>query len=129
MRPNINDDETAITKHIGKRLRTARQLRGHTQKELADFLGITHQQVQKYETGKNRIPITKLVILARVLKLQPDFFFKNLPGCEEDDLDDLLAISSMFLEAVHVIKHRPEFAVIREVVCQFARAATSKTTL
>lgn len=126
MPPMTKEEEIAIIQHIGKRLRAARQLRGYTMKDLASLLDITYQQVQKYEMGINRLSITKMIVLVRALQLEPDYFFKNLPGFEKDELEDLLSISSSFLEAVHVIKHRPEFPVIREVVYQFAKMAATR---
>jgi transcriptional regulator with XRE-family HTH domain len=64
--------------HVGRRLRQQREMRGMPQKELARQLGISFQQVQKYECGANRISASKLWEAARVLEVVPGYFFEGL---------------------------------------------------
>ncbi len=66
--------------HVGKRMRRRREMRGMPQKELAAKLGISFQQVQKYESGANRISASKMWELCgqQVLDVDPDFFFEGL---------------------------------------------------
>ncbi len=59
----INEQE--ITKMVGARLREWRKANNISQEKLGDALGVTFQQVQKYESGKNRISVTKLIVLSR----------------------------------------------------------------
>jgi transcriptional regulator with XRE-family HTH domain len=73
------DRETSIL--IGGRLKMARQLKGLSQSSLAEALGVTFQQVQKYETGTNRISAPMLVRAARFLD-QPIEFFLATDGME-----------------------------------------------
>lgn len=54
---------------IGRNLRNLRQARGFTQNKLAEALGLTFQQVQKYETAANRISASRLIDIARVLEI------------------------------------------------------------
>ena len=70
--------ESTVEAHIAGRLRLRRGLLGMTQSELARALGITFQQVQKYERGSNRISIGKLVQIAEILDVPITFFFDGL---------------------------------------------------
>jgi transcriptional regulator with XRE-family HTH domain len=72
---------------IGRNLRRMRVRAGLTQQGLAGHLGVTFQQVQKYENGKNRLPLESLYRLANLFKAPVDSFFRGigLPKPEEDD--------------------------------------------
>ena len=63
---------------VGARVRTARVARGLSQAALAEQLGLTFQQVQKYERGANRISASKLVQIAETLELAPAEFLEGL---------------------------------------------------
>jgi transcriptional regulator with XRE-family HTH domain len=63
---------------IGRRIRVQRTLRNATQTELATAIGITFQQVQKYENGTNRVSAGKLFQIARFLKVSVSVFFEGL---------------------------------------------------
>ncbi len=65
--------------HVGARVRQRRVLHGLTQTKLADALGLTFQQVQKYERGTNRISASRLHDLARVLDVSIGYFFEDMP--------------------------------------------------
>ena len=67
--------------HVGQRLKHLRVLRGLTQTDVAEGLGISFQQVQKYELGRNCISASKLYKLGRILAVQPGYFFE---GIDED---------------------------------------------
>ncbi len=64
--------------HIAGRLALARNLRGQTQQDLAEFLGLTYQQVQKYERGENRVSGGRLFRIARYYDLPITFFYEGL---------------------------------------------------
>ncbi len=66
-----------LNQYLGKRLRMRRTMLGLTQSELADEIGVSFQQVQKYENGKNRITVPTLWEIAKTLKVQPDYFWKG----------------------------------------------------
>ena len=72
--------------HVGARLRALRAARGVSQTKLGDKLGITFQQVQKYETGTNRISASKLYDISRILNVQPNYFFEGLDNGGSDAL-------------------------------------------
>jgi len=65
--------------HTGERVWQRRKLLGMTQTDLGDALGLTFQQVQKYERGANRIGAGRLYDLARVLDVSIDYFFEDMP--------------------------------------------------
>lgn len=64
--------------HVGLRLRLRRQVMNLTQEQLAKLLGLTFQQVQKYEKGLNRISASRLWDIAQVLQTSTDFFFEDM---------------------------------------------------
>ena len=65
--------------HVGSRVRLRRTLLGMSQEKLGEALGLTFQQVQKYERGANRIGASRLFELAHVLDVPIDFFFDDMP--------------------------------------------------
>jgi len=65
--------------HVGARARMRRTLLGMTQTDLGDALGLTSQQMQKYERGTNRISASRLCELSRVLNVSIDCFFEDMP--------------------------------------------------
>src|SRR5262245_10432280 len=67
-----------VDKHVGARLRSARLEAGKSQTEVAEALGVTFQQVQKYEKGANRISAGRLYELSRLLDVPVQSFFDGL---------------------------------------------------
>ncbi len=65
--------------HVGARVKQRRNLLGMTQTDLGDALGVTFQQVQKYEKGVNRVGSSRLYDLARVLDTSIDYYFEDMP--------------------------------------------------
>ena len=70
--------------HVGSRIRLRRNMIGMSQEKLGDSLGITFQQVQKYEKGTNRVGASRLQAIARVLDVPVSFFFEDAPGSDPD---------------------------------------------
>ncbi|MBD3802497.1 MAG: helix-turn-helix transcriptional regulator [Thioclava sp.] len=64
--------------HVGKRIRHRRWMIGMTQQQLADQVGIKFQQIQKYETGMNRVSASRLWDIADALEVPISFFFEGL---------------------------------------------------
>jgi transcriptional regulator with XRE-family HTH domain len=77
-------DPNYIDVHVGSRIRVRRQLINMSQERLGELLGITFQQVQKYEKGTNRISASRLFYTAKTLGVPIQFFFEGLPGQEGD---------------------------------------------
>ena len=76
-----------IDLHVGVRLRLRRMMLGVSQEALARKLGVTFQQIQKYENGQNRIGASRLYQLALALRVPVGFFFADLPGAENGEID------------------------------------------
>ena len=70
----------AVDVHVGKRIRHRRWVSGTTQQQLADQVGIKFQQIQKYETGMNRVSASRLWDIAAALGVDVAFFFEGLEG-------------------------------------------------
>jgi len=68
-----------IDVNVGNRIRIQRKVLGLSQEKLADALGITFQQVQKYENGTNRVSASRLADVARILGLEVSHFFDDAP--------------------------------------------------
>ena len=64
--------------HVGKRIRHRRWMLGTTQQNLAEAVGIKFQQIQKYETGMNRVSASRLWDIAAALEVDVSFFFEGL---------------------------------------------------
>jgi transcriptional regulator with XRE-family HTH domain len=77
--------------YVGARLRIRRKVLGLSQTQLADALGITFQQIQKYERGANRISASKLYEAARLLQSPVSYFFEGLDETGHGDQDDGMA--------------------------------------
>jgi transcriptional regulator with XRE-family HTH domain len=68
-----------VDRHVGSRLRMRRMMLGMSQGKLGDALGLTFQQVQKYEKGTNRISASRLQQSADILQVPVTFFFEGAP--------------------------------------------------
>jgi transcriptional regulator with XRE-family HTH domain len=75
-----------IDVHVGSRVRLQRMLLGISQEKLGERLGLTFQQVQKYEKGVNRIGASRLFDLAQVLGVPVQFFYDDAPAGETKDV-------------------------------------------
>jgi transcriptional regulator with XRE-family HTH domain len=91
MRPEVIKEEDAsmagvmesrpspVDIHVGGRIRLRRTLMGMSQERLGEALGLTFQQVQKYERGVNRVGASRLFDLSRILDVPISFFYDNMP--------------------------------------------------
>lgn len=71
-------------KHVGSRVRMRRMMLGMSQEKLGDSLGLTFQQVQKYEKGTNRIGASRLQQISSILQVPVSFFFEGAPAAAND---------------------------------------------
>lgn len=71
---------TEVDAHVGQRLRLRRTILGMKQDELADAVGVTYQQIQKYERGETRLTIGRLLDIGLILGVSIDWFVDGLPG-------------------------------------------------
>ena len=75
----VTSKPNPIDVHVGSRVRLRRTLLGMSQEKLGDALGLTFQQVQKYERGANRIGSSRLYKLSQILDVPVSFFFDDMP--------------------------------------------------
>ncbi len=102
---------------VGQRIRARRMAKGMSQSELGSMLGVTFQQVQKYERGINRVGAGRLVSVAEALDVPISFFF----GITDNDAEDTRAIlgfldTSYSLRLLRAFSRIPEAQVQRAVV-------------
>src|SRR6187399_2428839 len=71
--------------HVGSRVRLRRMMLGMSQERLGESLGITFQQIQKYEKGTNRIGASRLQHIAQILKVPVSFFFEGVSGGKQSE--------------------------------------------
>jgi transcriptional regulator with XRE-family HTH domain len=84
-----------IDAHVGGRIRMRRNMLGMSQEKLGESLGITFQQIQKYEKGTNRVGASRLQAIASIMEVPPAFFFENAPTDEHTPIGGLSEDSSM----------------------------------
>ncbi|MEA2907722.1 MAG: hypothetical protein QOG83_2428 [Alphaproteobacteria bacterium] len=79
-----------VDKHVGSRVRMRRMMLGMSQEKLGDALGLTFQQVQKYEKGTNRIGASRLQQISIILQVPVAFFFEGAPtvGIQPDGMKE-----------------------------------------
>jgi len=109
-----------VDAHVGQRLRIRRNMLGITQGDLGDKIGLTFQQIQKYERGSNRISAIRLFEISRALDVPITFFFEHMEAYDHpeaivyhlheegadygDDVDPLKRRDSLeFLQAFYAI--------------------------
>jgi transcriptional regulator with XRE-family HTH domain len=76
-----------IDRHVGSRVRMRRMMLGMSQEKLGDALGLTFQQVQKYEKGANRIGASRLQQISQILQVPVSFFFEGAPAQRGDRVE------------------------------------------
>ena len=89
--------------HVGKRVRQRRWMIGMTQQQLADKVGIKFQQIQKYETGTNRVSASRLWDIAEAMDVPVAFFFEGI-GSEREDVGTTVGDVLADKEALELIR-------------------------
>ena len=111
-RPRIAQPH-AIDVHVGSRVRLRRTLLGMSQEKLGDALGLTFQQVQKYERGANRIGASRLYELGRVLDVPVSFFFDDAPVANDSGMDTSGAGDQMAPTGLDPLAKRETLELVR----------------
>lgn len=95
-------DQTLLTKQIGRTLRALREAHNYSQEDIATRLGVSYQQIQKYESGKNRVSLEGLLILKELYNIDYEMLFYGVEGSHEDalkqnsgDLDILIKLARL----------------------------------
>ncbi|MBL8709098.1 MAG: helix-turn-helix domain-containing protein [Rhodospirillaceae bacterium] len=101
-----------IDVHVGQRMRQRRTLLGMTQETLAAAIGLTFQQVQKYEKGSNRVSSSRLFDLSRILDVPIAFFFEDIPG----DVQNKSPSKLMGVKVPELVEYEPDPTMKRETL-------------
>jgi len=83
MTTRLTEKALPVDKLIGAKIAKARRLEGLTQDALASMIDITRQQIQKYETGVNRLPVSRLIQIACALGYEPSAFLQGIESAED----------------------------------------------
>lgn len=127
--------------YAGSKLRLQRQFRQLTQTDLANALGITFQQIQKYERGINRISASRLQTICQVLGVPVSFFFKdgdnlsNVAGGEQENASlspylaskEGLALNTSFI-AIKNVEHRRAVLNLVKALAEMEESSASETS-
>jgi transcriptional regulator with XRE-family HTH domain len=123
-----SNDTGAIDRRIGQKVRTRRMEVGFSQEALAESLGVTFQQVQKYEKGVNRISASRLFEMAAALGVPVSYFFDGLSlgrrGGVSEDTADFVAATLATPEGLQLVGlfHSIQSAKVRRRVVELVRA-------
>jgi transcriptional regulator with XRE-family HTH domain len=110
------NEPDVIDREVGQRVRERRVALGLTQGALAEALGVTFQQVQKYERGANRISASRLYRLAQFLNVPPTHFFGNeANGASPPDVVSELLASTDGTRLLAAFKSISDFKVRRRI--------------
>ena len=121
-------ENTALTasevdRLVGDRIRRRRILMGLTQDQLGESLGISYQQIQKYETGANRVSAGRLYLIATRLDVSPGWFFDPVKSDASSDDFDELGSSRLLMEFVRSFA-RIKDERLKSVLVSLVRAMT-----
>jgi len=114
----VNKIPNPTDKHVGARVRMRRILMNMSQEKLGEALGVTFQQVQKYEKGTNRISASRLQQISKTLEMPPAYFFEGVPGSDampsEGFSDNPVAYVADFLSTAEGLQLNKAFSRIRD---------------
>lgn len=116
-----------ITAHIGARLRLRRTLLGMSQEKLGEAIGLTFQQIQKYERGANRISASLLVVLADKLDVPVSYFYDGIEAASRPAVDGADPMTRReTLELVRAYDTLPD--TLRSTIRTLVRSMADSTT-
>jgi len=81
----VTKSPNPVDVHVGSRIRLRRMMIGMSQERLGESLGLTFQQVQKYEKGANRVGASRLFAISNILEVPVEFFFADMPSSLVND--------------------------------------------
>ena len=116
--------------HVGQRLRLRRNMLGMSQDDLGKQVGITFQQIQKYERGTNRISASRIWEFAQILNVPEDYFFEGLDGISTAQTEERQLLdnkeSQKLIHAYHNIPEQEVRDKIRNLIRCLAEAENTK---
>ena len=110
-RTHRSEEDIRVDTHVGAKLRQARVLKEFSQTQLGDVIGLTFQQIQKYEKGSNRIAASRLWKFSHIFEVPVSYFFEGLesgPPLNADNAELALTVRRNSMELVrnfHSIKN------------------------
>lgn len=141
----MNNSPHPVDVHVGKQLRMQRIIMGMSQEALAKAVGITFQQVQKYERGVNRMSASRLFEFAKVLNVPVSYFFETmdegagkttgaalaLKGVREGEAGDFEAEQVFTRESLELMRcfHRVKNPMVKRRVVELVRAVADDKAL
>lgn len=104
-----------VDAHVGQRLRVRRSLLGMSQEKLAESIGLTFQQIQKYERGTNRVSASRLYDISNVLDVPVSYFFEqlNLPPSAADPIRGLSDNQQEAFESDDIMNRKETLDLVR----------------
>ena len=119
-----------IDVHVGKRLKTRRVGLGISQADLGKKLGITFQQIQKYENGSNRISASNLFKFAYELEINASYFFEGTPNKKEINNEGSKIDPTYKPEAVKLVHNyfHIQGAAVRQQIFNLMKAASNENS-
>lgn len=114
--------------YVGRRVREARVAKGLSQTDLGDRLGVSFQQVQKYEKGTNRIGASRLLQTAKALNVTVDYFFDGLEDAAIDEPPLNAKLSRKAITTATKLHQISDDAMRREIIRLIDVAAESSAT-
>ncbi len=131
-----NSIASSINAHVATRLRAARNLAGMSQEKAGEILGVSFQQIQKYEKGINRVSVGNLAVFADAFGVPVTWFFEGAPGVEGrpvsgEEGDDVLGqmLSTPYgadlARDYLAIRHNQDRSVVAQVAHALARNGAS----
>ncbi|WP_331375732.1 helix-turn-helix domain-containing protein [Sinorhizobium chiapasense] len=103
----------AVDLHVGHRIRMRRVWMSMSQTTLAEQIGVTFQQVQKYEKGINRVGASRLQQIADALDVPPSYFFEEVPGADTNGFDRRAVQSQLQPEIIDFASSDEGLALIK----------------
>lgn len=122
---NTTLSASEVDRLVGDRIRRRRILMGLTQDQLGESLGISYQQIQKYETGANRVSAGRLYLIATRLDVSPGWFFDPVKSDASSDDFDELGSSRLLMEFVRSFA-RIKDERLKSVLVSLVRAMTDE---
>ena len=114
--------KTAVDKELGRRVRLRRTLLELSQLDLARALGVTHQQVQKYESGSTRISASRMLSIAQALHVPVGWFFDGLGALPADEGSTIASARAETLERLISATNQNDVAAAEEPAIRLLRA-------
>jgi transcriptional regulator with XRE-family HTH domain len=122
----------SIDVHVGSRIRLRRTILGMSQEKLGDSLGITFQQVQKYEKGTNRVGASRLQNISTILNAPISFFFEETPALAGEGQNEISDISFFVASAEGLALNRAFMSIsdpaVRQSIVKLAKSVANNAT-